>query len=209
MLAGVLLVADFCHGEAMNAEVRLLRREKRDLRVISCASTELTPLAGGGWRYTLPKANLPPADVVEIAVPFLTARKGDAGFWVLPDGRMGAFTRDNGECRIRNCRIPLPFAGFKSPRGSWMAIVRGLRFQCDFGVAATNGLYELVTRFHLADLARPAYENGVVEFVPLKPGADGLADMARLYREERLARGDVKPLAERVKGNKELAYTAE
>ena len=40
-------------------------------------------------------------------------------------------------------------------------------------------------------------------------GEDSYADMARRYRKERLARGEVKPLAERVKGNDVLKDTAE
>ena len=173
-------------------------------------TVELRPLESGGWRYVLPAHAIPSrALAVQATVPaLLSAQRGEDGFWVLPDGRYGVFNQENGVCLERPRRSILPFAGFRSPRGCWMVIVRGLRLECDFGVTATNGHYQLQVNLRTGELARPAYEDGVIDFLPM-PADATYVDLAKRYRAEQLAAGVVRPLAERAKERPELAFTAE
>ena len=192
------------------AEERLVLKAKDGTKVLKTRPVTLSALPNDGWRYKLPADKLSPtATWTELTVPaFLSARTGEEGWWVLPDGRYGTFTRTDGVCDTIAGRMPMPFAGFSSPRGCWMAIFRGLPFDGSFCIRATNGVYTLVSRFKTSGLPRPAEEDGVVDFLPMPKGAT-YADLARRYRSWKLADKSVRPLAERARERPTLAYTAE
>ena len=176
----------------------------------------MTRTPNGGWELRMPResVDLSGLQYIEVSSPLVRASKGEEGYFVLGDGRYGTFRLDEGSCREKRFKNGfLPVAGMKTPRGAYMVVVRGLALESDFFVVAEGGVYSLVTAFRFRDFARRPgerpYEDVAVEYVPMPEGRDSYADMARRYREERLARGDVKPLAERVKGNDVLRYTAE
>jgi len=209
-LLGAVSILAFSTAYAEKGEERLVLKVKDGNKVLQTAEVELAPLANGGWRYTLPAGKLSQkATWTELTVPsFLSARTGEAGWWVLPDGRYGTFNQESGTCDVIAGRMPLPFAGFSTPRGCWMAVVKGLPFDSSFCVRATNGVYTLVARFMTKGLPCPAEEDGVVEFLPM-PSGSTYVDLAKRYRAEKLSEGFVRPLAERAKERPELAYTVE
>lgn len=173
----------------------------------------LVRLADGTLRFKMPAADVPSAAMsLEVLPTFMTAGAGEPGFWVLPDGRYGTFRNVEGACDYGQHprRTLMPIHGMKTPRGAYLAIVRGLRHDCDFLAKAENGVYTLSTFFRLDELGgRSPYEDIVIDYIPLPEGEATYAGMARRYRNERLRKGDVRPLAERVKDHPTLAYTAE
>ena len=209
--AGFALAASSDCGPRTVAEIVMFKSPKSAVTNV----VDMTPSAGGGWQCRIARETVDAfrLDHIEVTSPLTRARKGEPGYFVLGDGRYGTFRLDNGICGERPKNGFLPVAGMKTPRGTYRVTVRGLALESDFSVVATNGIYSLVTAFRLRGLAaKPGdhpYEDLVVEFRPMPEGRDAYADIARSYREEKLASGLVKPLSERVKGNSVLAYTAE
>ena len=167
--------------------------------------------ADGALRLTLKKEAIDPkAERVEVVFAGARAKAGEDGFWVLPDGRYGGFRlAEAKEVKSAPRRSLMPLCGMKTPRGAFAGIVRGLRLECDFALRVAHGDYALAAIFRTGDMGYPVYEDIVVDFYPLA-GADATyAGVARLYRKDRLARGEVRPLADRAKDNATLRYTAE
>ena len=173
----------------------------------------LVRLADGTLRFKMSAADVTStAMCLEVLPAFMTARVGEPGFWVLPDGRYGTFRNVEGACDYGQHprRTLMPIYGMKTPRGAYLAIVRGLRHDCDFLAKSEKGVYALSTFFRLDELGgRPPYEDIVIDYIPLPESEATYAGMARHYRNERLKKGDVRPLVERVKDHPTLAYTAE
>jgi len=170
----------------------------------------LTPRAEGGWHFAFAKAEFPSGvERVEVRSPFMEAKRGEEGYWLLPDGRYGTFRLDEGQCLGAHRRSILPIFGMKTPRGAYLGVVRGMRLAADLSLAAEQGTYRLWTTFRLAETGGVPYEDASIDFIPLPAGADSYADLARHYRTERLAKGEVKPFAERARDNDVLKYTAE
>lgn len=177
---------------------------------------EMAHCATGAWQLRIPRDTIDAfrLDHIEVTSPLVRARKGEEGYFVLGDGRYGTFRLDEGACRERKSKNGfLPVGGMKTPRGAYMVVVRGLALESDFLVVAEGGVYSFVTAFRFRNLVKKRsdrpYEDIVVDFLPMPSGGDSYADIARRYRQERLSKGDVKPLSERVKGNDVLRYTAE
>ena len=210
----LVAMASAASASAVDAEVRQLRAVKRGHKVVGRETVPLKPLVGGGWRFTWPAERIttgPAAPTaIEVAVPdFFRARCGEKGFWLSSGGCYGAFTETNGVCKTRPRSMLLPVVGFSSPRGCWMAVVRGLAFEANEWLSVTNGVYELTLRFQTSEIGPKVYEDAVIDFLPLKGKDATYAGIARRYRAERLAKGEVKPLAERIKTSPTLAYTAD
>ena len=206
---GLLAADDAAANASSTARVSVSLSDGR------CRTNEvkLAKLVDGLLRLRMPAAEVP-SNAVRMDVAFgpMSARKGEAGFWVLSDGRYGTFRCDEGKCDHENARRRklMPICGMKTPRGAYLEIVRGLAHACDFKVEAVRGVYSMSTTFRLDELGgRPPYEDIVIDFVPLPESEATYAGMARRYRNDRLARGEVRPLAERVKDHPTLAYTTE
>lgn len=94
-----------------------------------------------------------------------------------------------------------------------MVVVRSLELESVSTMAIGGGVYSLVQSFDFKDWAAKKghcpYEDLVVDFLPMPEGRDSYADIARRYREEQLAKGRVRPLAERAKESETLKYSAE
>ena len=74
---------------------------------------ELKEVAKDVFRLQIPIREIPlDADFIDIKLPQATAKKGEVGYWVLGDGRMGTFKADNGLVDER--RNPLPLYGVKN-----------------------------------------------------------------------------------------------
>ena len=176
---------------------------------------ELARLDDGGYRLAIAKERLDPFRTgrIDVSSPLVRARKGEPGYFVVGDGRYGTFRLDEATFRTNPRFTSLPLSGMKTPRGAWMVVVRSLDLESVSTMVIARGVYSLVQSFELRGLVAKAgdhpYEDLVVDFLPMPAGRDSYADIARRYREEQLAKGRVRPLAERVKESETLKYSAE
>ena len=176
---------------------------------------ELAKLDGGGYRLMIAKEEIDPFTTprLDVCSPLVRARKGEAGYFVVGDGRYGTFRLDEAVFKTSSRFSPLPLSGMKTPRGTWMVVVRSLELESVSTMTIGNGVYSLVQSFDFKDWAAKKglhpYEDLVVDFLPMPEGRDSYADIARRYREEQLAKGRVRPLAERAKESETLKYSAE
>ncbi len=122
----------------------------------------------------------------------------------MPDGAYIDFSKDNGKALSK--RI-IKLAGFKTPRGAAAVIAKGMPLECNAVASAKNGKYELSYRYDIQGILFDPYEDIVIDFYKLEGDKANYSEMARKYRNWQLERGEVKPLRERVKGNKTLEKT--
>lgn len=154
------------------------------------------------YRVRVPVREIPrDALYVDIVADAAKARKGDAGWYVMPDGSFIEFTQDNGSYSY-NRRMSL--MGFKTPSGSAAVIVKGLELEFTPIAQSVGGNYELFPRFNIRDIRCDPYEDIVVDFYKLDSGEATYAGVGRVYRDYQLSRSAVRPLSERVKGNETL-----
>lgn len=144
---------------------------------------------------------------VDIVFDTATGKRGEEGYFVVSTGVLGTFHEENGKLEER--RNPLPIFGMKNSRGAFVGIVKGLKYEFKTIVEVTNGVYTIFPRFLIKEMAVDPYEDLVVDFCALKGSDANYSGMARAYRQYQLDRGEVRPLRERVKGNPQLAYTAD
>ena len=166
------------------------------------ASTRRQELVNG--ELLVSAAAVGAADWVEVAPDFATARVGEDGHFVLPNGSLGTFScATNAEYALGKSMMPM--FGMKTPRKTFVAFVDGMSWDYRAIVRVRDGVYSLVLRFGLG--RRQAEEDIRITFVTLPQDAD-YPQMAAAYRERRLARGDVRPIVARMKEQPDLAYAA-
>ncbi len=146
-------------------------------------------------------------DTIDAVLDTATASKGEEGYFVVSTGVLGTFHEEKGLLEER--RNPLPIFGMKNPRGTFVGIVKGLKYEFKTVVDVTHGVYTIFPRFLIKDMVLSPYEDLVVDFCLLDGADANYSGMARAYRAYQLGRGEVRPLRERVKGNPQLAYTAD
>ena len=196
------LTLQFFRGEKMVLEVsRQAKGGRIERRTYSVAQV--------GRTATL---KIPAAEVgagvktFEIVPEFATARKGDNGYFVLPNGLLGTFHEANGTCSTSedwdNC---LPFYGMKTPHDTFCMIAKGMRFRYSTRVEAKDGTYQMSHRYVLG--GDVPYEDFELEYTFLPPDAE-YPQMARVYRDWQLARGAVQPIRERMKKWPEVGAAA-
>ncbi|MFA6565056.1 MAG: DUF5696 domain-containing protein [Verrucomicrobiia bacterium] len=162
----------------------------------------------GAMRFYMPIREISrDFDTIDVVADWGRAKKGEAGFFVLPDGSYGTFRCGKGGYEVP--WRPMPIYGMKNPRGCFVAIVKGLSLEQRAFVRVKNGEYETGALFKIKDICFDAYEDIVIDFYPLAGKDQSYAGMAKVYRKYQLDRGEVVPLRERVKNNPQLAYTAD
>jgi hypothetical protein len=146
----------------------------------------------------------PGVKTLDVAPDFATAKKGEDGYFLMPDGLYGTFRVDNGKFypAARNYH---PLFIMKTPRVNFMAHATGLAYSYETHVVAKNGGYRLFNRYNFN--GDPPYEDLVIRF------RFGAADVswcafAREYRDDQLKRGACRPINERMKDFPALAYAA-
>ncbi|MBI5819135.1 MAG: hypothetical protein HZA88_09105 [Verrucomicrobia bacterium] len=160
------------------------------------------------YRLKIPiKAISRDVSCIDVLYDDATARKGEDGYFVMGDGRLGTFRLDKG--RIEERRNPMPLFGMKNSKGAFVGIVKGLKYEFSTIVEAKNGEYRIWPRFLIKEMAFVPYEDIVIDFHHFDGDKANYCSMARAYRDYQLARSEVVPLRERVKGNPQLAYTAD
>lgn len=172
-------------------------------------TVKLTRQPDGAWRYCLRTIDITP-DVKSVKVLNLAgrAKTGDPGWWMLNDGRWGAFTRTDGKGIHMPLRICL-IGGKTGESSAWCGIVKGMRYETDDCLDVKNGVYERYVRLRVTMIGFNPYEDYVIDYYPLEGSDANYSAMGRRYRDWQLGRGEVKPLRERVKGNPNLAYAAD
>ena len=146
-------------------------------------------------------------DTLDAVFDIASANKGEEGYFVVSTGVLGTFREDAGKLEER--RNPMPLFGMKNSRGVFVGIVKGLKYEFKTVVNVTNGVYTIFPRFLIKEMAFDPYEDLVIDFYTLEGADANYSGMARTYRRYQLARGEVRPLRERVKNNPQLAYTAD
>ncbi|MFO7936185.1 MAG: DUF5696 domain-containing protein [Kiritimatiellia bacterium] len=152
------------------------------------------------------KENIP-ADIkyIKILPEFATARTGEKGYFVMPNGELGKFHEKKGKHSARNY-MPMPIFGMKNTQATFVAIVTGMPYEYRLITEAENGVYTMITRFEL--MGQPAYDNIAIDYHMLSGDQADYSGMARVYREYQIKRKACIPLKERMKGNPELTYAA-
>ena len=186
-----------------NATIRILKENG----ILQENIIKLQKQEDGALRAVIPVVEMT-RDIkyIDIIADDATATKGEAGFFVLGDSSYGEFTQDNGFYIPRYPHMPI--FGMQNSKGAFVGIVKGLALEQKAVIRAKNGVYEVFPRFNIKEMYFDAYEEIVVDFYPLKKDA-GYSDMAKVYRNYQLNRGEVKLLRDRVKDNPALAYTAD
>ena len=79
--------------------------------------------SNGVVRFVWPKEKVP-ANFKRVTVTpdFATARKGEDGYWVMPNNMYGTYRLDEG-CFLDDWSIYMPVFGMKTPRSTYCAIV--------------------------------------------------------------------------------------
>ena len=100
----------------------------------------------------------------------------------------------------------LPLSGLKRDGFCAAAMVLSGNLELSHVVSVENGTYRLSFRF---DYEAPAYEDVVIVIHILHGDDADYSGMARAYRGEQIARGEVRPLIERMKERPELRHAAD
>ena len=185
------------------AEVHIgYRGRKEEIRTVPCA---LQP--DGAWRFHMPTWQIPrDAWYVDVFTKGASPAKGE-GYWVTGDCNHGKLTRDKGFVETSIMRLPI--FGVAAPGGSFVAICKTLRGEFTHQVRAAGGRYRICPRFKIERMEFDPYEDIVVDYYPLAGEDANYSGMARKYREWQLARGEVKPLKEKIKGSEALKWSTE
>ena len=152
-------------------------------------------------RLTIAKEDVENARMVRVYPSFTTAKVGENGFIVLANGMLTEFKpREN--CEFTHYRPIMPISGIKTSDKAYLALVRGMQFDCAPIVSLKNGVYSLAYQFGLKRY-KP-YEDLIIDFYPINAKDATYSAMARKYRSIKLK--TLKPLSERISGNKYLDY---
>ena len=155
-------------------------------------------------RLRLAASDIPTgARKLDVRPNFAEAKTGEEGYFVMPNGYLGSFRKQEGTQSLRgNC---MPMFGMKTPRTTFVGIVTGRSNDYTLIVQAKEGVYTIFPRFELDERAR---DDIAIEYHMLSGEDADYSGMARTYRKYQLDRGACRSLKERIKESPELAYSA-
>ena len=200
------VVASSCAVFAETARLRIQWGDVKNPGREELRTIELTSVGESCLRAVVPKGEIPPdAMSVSIIPPFMTARKGDDGWWMQARGTYGRFDKNDGSYVAGQQLMPV----FAVRRGAslWYAHVKTWRFNYDFVTTAKNGEYETYARFRCDDVRKffpEYYDDIVVDFHRLDGAEADYNGVARAYRKFQLESGAVRTIKDRL--NPELDY---
>ena len=128
----------------LSMDARVIYRKGKN-EVLS-ERVKLQELENDTFRLRIPKDQLPDpssADTVDIIIDEAIAKKGEPGYWVIGDGRMGYFTRDKGYLSER--RNPLPIFGVKKGDTAFVGIVKGFKYDFSATVLLSDASVSVMT----------------------------------------------------------------
>jgi hypothetical protein len=192
----------FCGGAwASQVEVTYTFKDRHEEKKL----VAIEPDTHRVFKFSVCRSALPP-DVQSVAVlpDFAVAHTDEEGYFVMPNGHLGAFRQREGIARLwASC---MPMFGMKTPRMTFVAIVTGMPYSYSLIARAKDGVYRFGPVFDRG-LDR-SDEDIAVEFHTLTGAEANYAGMARVYRQYQLDRNACVPLRERIKHSPELAYAA-
>ncbi len=179
------LAAAACAGQMLAADIARVKGKDGNWSEVPITGVKEPD---GGVRYTFPAAEAAKALVVQFRLDRAQAQKGEEGFWMAARGVVGRFTRD----KMRwVCGAPFmdhPYIAMQTPRGSFIAIVEGMRFEFNAAVEAQEGRYCAYPSWDIERYAfGEVYEDLSLVVYDLGKGADW-NEMAKAYRRRVLAR---------------------
>ena len=171
------MVAASLAGESVPARFVMKdgRTEALALPLVACGE--------GKWSVRLAKEAVPDeAKWLEVVPDFMTAKKGDAGYWMNGRGVYGRFDRDEGENRLWRSQMPL----YAVKRGDTLhfARMKTYRFDYDLVVKVRKGNYEVFPRIRFDKVREyfPLYDDVEIEFARLDGAEADYNGVARAYR---------------------------
>lgn len=168
---------------------------------------EAQPDADGTLTVTVKRGEVPEGLLsLTVRPEFASAKTGEAGYFVMPNGEFGTFHEQNG-VRTARTYMPMPVFGMKNPRATFVAIVTGMPYDFTLETRAQNGIYTITPRFEFG--GRPATDDVSVTYRLLTGNRADYSGMAKVYRDYQLGRKACVPLSERIKTRPELAYAAQ
>ena len=163
------------------------------------------PETDGVVRFVWPKEKVPANfKSVTVTPDFATARKGEGGYWVMPNNTFGTYRLDNGRV-FENWHMFMPMFGMKTLRSTYCAIITGMPHSLCALVNAAGGVYSQSAVFQ-AEKDIELYEDIRIDYHFLKGDDADYSGIARCYRKYQLTCGAAVPLAEKIKSNPALAY---
>ena len=164
--------------------------------------------ADGAWRATLKAGDAGDAWTVDFLASCAEARKGEEGFWLGGRGVMGSFRRGVGGWRsVRNWCV-LPYFAMQTPRGAFLAVIEGMRFEFDVALSVVDGVYRMYPHWRVGETGIGAYEDMHLLIYELPKESDYNV-MAKAYRRYKLARApEMKTTKEKIKERPHLAKLA-
>ena len=163
------------------------------------------PETDGVVRFVWPKEKVPANfRSVTVTPDFATARKGEDGYWVMPNNTFGTYRLDNGRV-FESWHMFMPMFGMKTLRSTYCAIITGMPHSLCASVNAAGGVYSQSAVFQ-AEKDIELYEDIRIDYHFLKGDDADYSGIARCYRKYQLTRGAAVPLAEKIKSNPALAY---
>ncbi len=210
MIRKIVFLCLFCAVSAFGSSAfeRVELVEKKLDGSVKKYTYNLKQQPDGAYRVQIPIAKLTSdIDYIDIIGDFAKAKKGEAGYFVLPPNSIGSFVHDEGNLEKR--RMDLPIFGMKNPRNCYVAIVKGLRFEFSTIIDVKDGNYLQFPRFYIKGIEFAPYEDLIVDFYELKGDDANYCGMGKTYRKYQLDRGEVKPIKARIKTSPSLKYSAE
>ena len=192
------------------AEEALVRVNLADggMRTEHVALTSVSPTH---MRFTYPKERIADNVVsIDVVPNFMTAHKGDEGYWIDARGAYGRFSWDDGE--YANDRAGwMPIFGLKRGDALWYGQVMGWRCDYRFHAVAKDGRYEAFPRFMVKELLAyyPVYQDIIVDFRRLDGADANYVGYAKAYRKYQFENSGIRTVKERMKGNSVLDYLSE
>ena len=185
------------------AEIRTTKLDKTE----EVKTVQLNEVEKDVWRLRIP-VNEISRDTKSIVVvnDWAKAAKGEDGFFLTPNGGYGTFRIDDG--KEVETHPHLRMFAMKNPRGAFLAIVKGLKFEYTLIAEAKKGKYEIYPRFNIDKIDFDPYEDIVIDFYKLDSDKANYSAIAGIYRDFLIKDSKLVPLAERVKGNPTLQNTA-
>lgn len=149
-------------------------------------------------------------EYVDIVDEGFFAKSGEDGYYLIADffgkgTRLCYFNeKADGERVIKQDLMPI-FAVKKKDR-CILAIVEGYKYDFSMVFGVKDGRYYIYPRFHLYGLM--PYDDIRIRYLCMPKDAD-YSDMARAYRNYRLEKGEIRPIAQRMKESASLSYAVE
>ena len=192
-------------GWGETAEVRFHLTDNKTVRT---EQVELEKVSDTQYRFHLAKERIG-ADVkwVDVIPAFMTAQKGDEGYWLDARGAYGRFEMDNGS--YANDRAGwMPIFGLK--RGSTLWYGQVMKWRCDyrFRAEAKDGRYAAFPRFVANEVRAyyPLYQDIVVDYRRLDGAKADYIGYAKAYRKYQFENSGVRMARDRAKNNPTLRY---